>query len=97
MPHPTLTQAATKHYRLNAYADGFGNWHCEIIFASPMGNTNAAHATLVNAIRQAKKKIREEIVTRMAPVPTRKLHYAVTDNRLTNQNQLTYLRISEKI
>ena len=90
-------EQVTRDYKLNAYADGFGNWHCEIIFASPMGNTNAAHATLVNAIRQAKRKIREEITSRMAPVQTRQLRYAVTDNRLTNQNQLTYLRISEKV
>jgi ribosome-binding factor A len=90
-------EQVTRDYKLNAYADGFGNWHCEIIFASPVGNTNAAHATLVNAIRKAKALIRSEITERMSPTPTKKLQYAVTANRLTNQNQLTYLRISEKI
>jgi len=90
-------EQVTRDYKLNAYADAFGNWHCEIIFASPMGNTNAAHATMVNAIRKAKALIRDEITSRMSPTPTKKLHYAVTANRLTNQNQLTYLRISEKI
>jgi ribosome-binding factor A len=94
-------EQVTRDYKLNAYADGFGNWHCEIIFASPMGNTNAAHATMVNAIRKAKALIRSEITERAAtwntPKPKLNLRYAVTANRLTNQNQLTYLRISEKI
>jgi ribosome-binding factor A len=96
MPHPTLTPSATKDYRLNAYADGFGKWHCEILFTTPMGNTNMAHAILVNAIRHAKRTIRAEIVERMAPAPTRHLRYEVTANKLTAQNQITYLRVSEK-
>lgn len=96
MTHPTLTPNATKHYSLNAYADGFGKWHCEITFTTPMGNTNMAHAILVNAIRHAKRTIRGEIVERMNPTPTRHLRYEVTANRLTPQNQITYLRVSEK-
>jgi len=92
--HPTLTQAATKHYRLNAYADGFGNWHCEIMFAVPMGNTNMAHSILVNAIRHAKKTIREELSQRNVNLKP-KLRYEITANRLTPENQITYLRVSE--
>lgn len=92
--HPTLTQAATKHYRLNAYADGFGNWHCEILFATPMGNTNQAHAILVNSIRHAKKVIREELTQRNNNLKP-KLRYQVTANRVTAENQITYLRVSE--
>lgn len=92
--HPTLTKAATKHYRLNAYADGYGNWHCEILFTVPMGNTNQAHAILVNSIRHAKKTIREEMLQRYNNLKP-KLRYQVTANRLTPQNQITYLRVSE--
>lgn len=92
--HPTLTKAATKHYTLNTYADGFGNWHCEITFAVPMGNTNMAHSILVNSIRHAKKSIREALAERHANLKP-KLRYEVTANRLTSQNQITYLRVSE--
>ena len=92
--HPTLTKAATTHYTLNTYADGFGNWHCEINFTTPMGNTNMAHAILVNAIRHAKKTIREELLLR-SNGNLAKLRYEVTANRLTPQNQITYLRVSE--
>lgn len=94
MTHPTLTNSATKHYTLNAYADGFGNWHCEITFAAPMGNTNQAHAILVNSIRHAKKTIREELSQRHANLKP-KLRYQVTANKLTSENQITYLRVSE--
>jgi ribosome-binding factor A len=93
MPRTTIT--ATRDYKLNAYADGFGNWHCEITFASPMGNTNNGHAIMVNAIRNAKALIREELSARTSNLKP-KLRYVVSDNRLTNQNQLTYLRLSEK-
>lgn len=90
-----------RDYNLNAYADGFGNWHCEITFTTPMGNTNAAHAVMVNALRQAKALIRSNIVERLAtwhePKPKVKLRYAVTSNRLTSENQVTYLRISETV
>lgn len=81
-------------YTLNAYADGFGNWHCEIKFARPMGNTNNAHGTLVSAIRNAKKVIREELDQRNTQLKPR-LKYVVSDNRLTANNELTYVRISE--
>lgn len=94
MTHPTLTQAATKYYRLNAYADGYGNWHCEIMFNFPMGNTNIDHAILVNSIRHAKKAIREELTQRNNNLKP-KLRYQITANRLTPQNQITYLRVSE--
>ena len=84
----------TAAYTLNAYADGFGNWHCEIKFTTPMGNTNNAHSTLVGAIRHAKRVIRDELEQRNAHLKPR-LKYVVSDNRLTSTNQLTYMRISE--
>ena len=84
----------TAPYTLNAYADGFGNWHCEIKFTTPMGNTNNAHSTLVGAIRNAKALIRDELDQRNAHLKPR-LKYVVSDNKLTPTNQLTYMRISE--
>lgn len=91
----TTTQNPTKHYTLNTYADGFGNWHCEIKFTTPMGNTHYANSVMVNAIRQAKTAIRNEITERMMPTPTKRLRYKVSANNLNAMNQLTYLRISE--
>ncbi len=86
----------TPNYKLNTYADGYGNWHCEIIFTSPMGNTNYANSIMVNAIREAKRSIRNEIVVRSARnAQIRRLKYKVAENRMNNQNQLTYLEIVE--
>lgn len=88
--------SATENYTLNTYADGYGNWHCEIVFKSPMGNTNYASSIIVNAIRQAKRNIREEIVVRSARnAQIRRLKYKVAANKMNNQNQLTYLEIVE--
>ncbi len=90
----TTTINTTKHYTLNAYADGFGNWHCEIKFTTPMGNTHYANSVMVNAIRQAKGAIREALAERTNNLKPR-LRYQVTANNLNSMNQLTYLRISE--
>lgn len=90
----TTTTNPTKHYTLNTYADGFGNWHCEIKFTTPMGNTHYANSVMVNAIRQAKRAIREALAERTYNLKP-KLRYKVSANNLNAMNQLTYLRISE--
>lgn len=89
-----LTNTNTKDYTLNAYADGFGNWHCEIKFTTPMGNTHYANSVMVRAIRAAKATIRQELLERNARLKP-KLRYKVSANNLNAMNQLTYLRISE--
>jgi hypothetical protein len=87
----------SKNYRLNAFADGFGVWHCEISFAYPgLGNTGEAERVAGNGLRAAKRLIRAEIAERMAGKPKR-LAYEVVKNKLElGSGRLMSLTIAEK-
>ena len=69
-----------KDYKLNTYADGFGIWHSEIIFTPPIGNTGEAERVAGNAMRNAKRHIRQAIQERQAS-KVRRLSYEVSANR----------------
>jgi hypothetical protein len=84
-----------KHYTLNTYADGFGMWHSEIFFSSPMGNTGEAERIISNAIVKAKRHIRQAIQERMNS-KTKRLAYEVAENVLLSTNQTTKITIREK-
>ena len=85
-----------KEYELNTYADGFGIWHSKIIFTPPIGNTGEAERVADNAIRNAKRKIRQAIAERMSSQP-RRLSYEVSANSSQlGSGRLVSLTISEK-
>ena len=86
----------SKDYRLNAYADGFGVWHCEIFFTTPLGNTGEAERVAGNGLRAAKRLIRAEIADRMAG-RVKRLSYYVKSNQVTpGIGRLMSLTIAEK-
>lgn len=88
--------SAAKDYRLNVYANGFGIWHAEIVFTPPIGNTGEAQRIAANAIANAKRQIRKQIVLRMLPKKTKRLGYEIADNDILATNQLACLTIREK-
>lgn len=53
-----------KDYKLTAWANGFGTWLCRIDFTTPLGNTGEADRVAANAMRAAKRRIRQEIQAR---------------------------------
>jgi hypothetical protein len=84
-------------YRINTYADGFGRWKAEIFFNVPLGNTAEADKVAANAIANAKKQIRAELVERRKPKETRRLSYEVTDSKLEpGLGRLLSLTIAER-
>jgi len=86
-----------KDYKLNTYADGFGIWHSEIIFTPPIGNTGEADRVAANAMRNAKRHIRQAITERMEPTQCKRLSYKVSAN--TSEpgiGRLATLTITEK-
>ena len=86
-----------KDYRLNAYADGFGVWHCEINFAYPgLGNTGEAERVANNALRAAKRLIRAEIAERMAGKPKRLAYEVKANQSQLGSGRLLSLTIAEK-
>lgn len=86
----------SKNYRLNAYANGFGIWHCEIFFTTPLGNTGEAERVANNALAAAKRRIRAEIAERMAG-KVKRLAYEVKTNKLElGSGRLLSLTIAEK-
>lgn len=86
----------SKNYTLNAYADGFAVWHCEIFFTTPLGNTGEAERVLLNALAAAKRRIRAEIAERMAG-KVKRLAYEVKTNKLElGSGRLLSLTIAEK-
>jgi hypothetical protein len=93
----------SKYYRLNAYADGFGVWHCEIFFTTPLGNTGEAERITNNAIRAAKTAIRKELELRIpANAYNERFYYKrkpyeVKSNKLElGSGRLMSLTIAEK-
>ncbi len=68
-----------KDYKLNIYANGFGIWHAEIVFTPPIGNTGEADRVAANAMRNAKRHIRQAIQERQAS-KVRRLAYKVSAN-----------------
>lgn len=92
-----------KDYRLNAYADGFGVWHCEIFFTTPLGNTGEADRVAANAMRAAKRAIRKQLELR-APANAynerffyKRLSYEVKSNKFElGSGRLLSLTIAEK-
>ena len=85
-----------KDYTLNTYANGFGIWHAEIFFTSPMGNTGEAERIISNAIANAKRHIRQAIQERMSS-KTKRLSYEVSANTTEpGIGRLTSLTIREK-
>jgi hypothetical protein len=86
-----------KDYRLNAFADGFGVWHCEISFAYPgLGNTGEAERVANNGLRAAKRLIRAEIAERMAGKPKRLAYKVVNNESQLGSGRLLSLTIAEK-
>lgn len=85
-----------KDYRLNAYADGFGVWHCEIFFTTPLGNTGEAERVLLNGLAAAKRLIRAAIAERMAGKPKRLTYYVKTNKTELGSGRLMSLTIAEK-
>ena len=87
----------SKDYRLNAYADGFGVWHCEIFFAYPgLGNTGEAERVANNGLRAAKRLIRAEIADRMGGKPKRLAYEVVKNQTEPGIGRLMSLTIAEK-
>jgi hypothetical protein len=85
-----------RHYRINTYANGFGMWHAEIIFSPPLGNKGEAERIADNAIKNAKRRIRQAIQERMS-TKTRRLSYEVSVNSFEpGLGRLKTLTISEK-
>jgi len=82
------------NYKLNTYADGFGRWHAQIFFTPPIGNTGEAEAIATNAIANAKRRIRRELLERSNGNLIR-LSYRVSANKLLPSNHLASLTISE--
>ena len=86
----------SKDYKLNTYANGFGIWHAEIIFTPPIGNTGEADRVADNAMRNAKRHIRQAIQERMSG-KTRRLSYKVSSNSFEpGSGRLATLTITEK-
>jgi hypothetical protein len=86
-----------KDYKLNTYADGFGIWHSEIIFTPPIGNTGEADRVGANAMRNAKRHIRQAITERMEPTKCKRLSYKVSANSFEpGIGRLASLTITEK-
>lgn len=93
----TVNKMKPKDYRLNAYADGFGVWHCEIFFNYPgLGNTGEADRVAANAMRAAKRRIRAEIADRMAGRPRRLAYQVVKNESQLGSGRLLSLTIAEK-
>jgi hypothetical protein len=87
----------SKDYRLNAYADGFARWHCEIFFAYPgLGNTGEAERVAGNGLRAAKRLIRAEIADRMAGRVKRLSYYVKSNKTQPGSGRLLSLTIAEK-
>jgi hypothetical protein len=86
---------AMPDYKLSAYANGFGIWHCRITYPIALGNTGEAEAIITKSMRAAKRAIRREIVERMEPVKTRRLSYKVAANDTASDNRLRSLTIAE--
>jgi ribosome-binding factor A len=85
-----------KNYTINTYADGFGVWHSEIVFLPPLGNTGEAERVAANAMRNAKRRIRQAIAERMNPKRVRRLAYRVSANSFVpGAGQLATLTITE--
>jgi hypothetical protein len=84
-------------YKINTYANGFGIWHTEIFFTPPIGNTGEAERVAANAIKNAKRKIRQAITERAARDATiKRLSYEVADYQALGTNHLARLTIREK-
>ena len=84
-----------KDYKLSTYADGFGIWHCHIVYPIALGNTGEAEAIVSNSMRAAKRAIRAAMVERMEPVKTKRLSYKVAANDTASDNRLRSLTIAE--
>ena len=101
------------NYSLDTYADSFARWYCRITFAYPgLGNTAEAERIASNALRSAKRAIRDEIIgqnlcrmidTKLArgewrgEVFPKKLAYEVIENTCTlGTGQLKTLTIAIK-
>ena len=86
----------SKDYRLNSYANGFGVWHCQIFFTTPLGNTGEAERVLENGLRAAKRRIRAEIADRMADKPKRLAYEVKSNTTELGIGRLLSLTIAEK-
>jgi hypothetical protein len=82
-------------YKLDTYANGFGIWHCHIVYPIALGNTGQAEAIIAKSIRAAKRAIRAAIVERMEPTPCKRLSYKVAANDTASDNRLRSLTIAE--
>ena len=82
-------------YTLNTYANGFGVWHCHIVYPDGIGNTYEAKVILERSNRAARRAIRAAIVERMAPKKTKRLRYKVAANESCSVNHLHSLTIAE--
>lgn len=83
-------------YKLNTYANGFGVWHAQIFFTPPIGNTGEAERVADNAMRNAKRHIRQAIQERQSG-KVRRLSYKVSDNTTEpGIGRLATLTICEK-
>ena len=84
-----------KDSRVNTYANGFGIWHSEITFLTPMGNTGEAERVIFNALANAKRKIRQAIQERQNDT-VKRLSYFISENQELGTGQLVRLVIREK-
>jgi hypothetical protein len=86
------------NYSLNTYADGFARWHCRITFPYPgLGNTAEAERIALNAMANAKRRIRGEINERMAGKPKRLAYEVVNNETQLGSGRMLSLTIAEKI
>lgn len=90
-----MAKTKQEDYKLNTYADGFGIWHCHIVYPIALGNSGEAEAIAAKSMQAAKRAIRREIVERMEPKKTRRLSYKVKANGTANDNRLIWLTIAE--
>jgi hypothetical protein len=82
-------------YKLNTYADGFGIWHCHIVYPVALGNSGEAEAIIAKSMRAAKRAIRAAIVERCETTRIKRLSYKVAANDTASDNRLRSLTIAE--
>ena len=83
------------HYAIDAWANGYGIWHARAVFGSGVGNTPEGERMKYNAVRQCKRRIREELKERNAQ-PLRRLRYEISDNYVDAQNRMWSITVKER-
>jgi hypothetical protein len=83
-----------KDYSITAWTDGFGIWHAKASFHTGLGNSGEAEAIKMNALRNCKRTIRREIVSRETQ-PVKGLQYEISENKIDNMNRMWSITVRE--